>query len=160
MKFFPQAMDYWSGVCTRLAPVLFLAATPSLASAQESIEPQLLSNIRQVTADFEKAGEGYFSPDGKTIVFQAIRREYPFYQIYTQPLEGGTPKLISTGRGMTTCSYFSPDGKQILFASSHLSPDLAAIETKERQLQEEEKKSGSHRRVLLAIRSVHGHLCV
>ncbi len=146
MKSSLQPMHDRSGVGAFLFPVLLLTMLPSLARGQASIEPQFLSNIRQVTADFEKAGEGYFSPDCQTIVFQAIRREYPFYQIYTQPLEGGTPKLISTGRGMTTCSYFSPDGKQILFASSHLSPDLAAIEAKERQLQEEEKKAGTRRR--------------
>ena len=49
--------------------------------------------------------------------------EYPFYQIYTQTLDG-TPELISTGRGRTTCSYFHPDGETILFASSHLDPRL------------------------------------
>ena len=114
--------------------------------AQESVEPQFLSNIRQVTTGFEKAGEGYFSPDAKTIVFQAVQPQYPFYQIFVQPLEGGSAKMISTGRGRTTCSYFSPDGKQILFASSHLNPDLAAVEAKERQAKEEEKRSGKRRR--------------
>ena len=83
-----------------------------LADAQElsSVESSYLSGIRQVTDGFVKAGEGYFSPDGKQIIYQAVRQEYPFYQIYTQPLKGGTPRLISTGRGRTTCSYFSPDG--------------------------------------------------
>ena len=117
-----------------------------LAKAQDSIESKYITNIRQVTSGFDKAGEGYFSPDAKTIVYQAIRPEYPFYQIYTQPLAGGTPKLISTGRGRTTCAYFSPDGQSILFASSHLNPDLAAIEVKERQQQEEDRKAGTRRR--------------
>ena len=78
---------------------------------QESIEAKYLANVRQVTEGYVKAGEGYFSPDMATIVYQAIRPEYPFYQIYTQPLAGGTPRLISTGRGRTTCAYFSPDGQ-------------------------------------------------
>jgi Tol biopolymer transport system component len=120
-------------------------------SAQEetsSIESKYLSNVRQVTDGFEKAGEGYFSPDGKTIVYQAIRREYPFYQIYTQPLEGDDirPKLISTGRGRTTCSYFSPDGKRLLWASSHLDPNLYATEEMVRQQEAEDRKSGVRRR--------------
>ncbi len=141
-----RAMTRWYRLL--FLPVCFVAAAMWAQSSwgQDSIEAQFLSNIRQVTSGFERAGEGYFSPDGTMIVFQAIRPEYPFYQIYTQPLEGGTPKLISTGRGMTTCSYFSPDGKQILFASSHLNPDLEAVETRERQLQDEEKKEGKHRR--------------
>ena len=88
-----------------------------------SIESKYLSHIRQLTSDFAKAGEGYFSPDGKTIIFQAVPREYMFYQIYTLALPDGKPKLVSTGRGRTTCSYFAPDGKSIIFASSHLDPN-------------------------------------
>lgn len=118
----------------------------SFASAEDSIEPKFLTNIKQLTTGFEKAGEGYFSPDGKTIIYQAVRKEYPFYQIYTQPLSGGQPKLISTGRGRTTCSYFSPDGKRILFASSHLDPNIDQTEAAERKQQEEDKKSGVRRR--------------
>src|SRR5271167_1981576 len=87
-----------------------------------SIEPRYLANIRQVTSGFVRAGEGYFSPDGRTIIYQAVPQDYPFYQIYTQSLAGGKPHRVSTGRGKTTCSYFSPDGKGIIFASSHLDP--------------------------------------
>jgi Tol biopolymer transport system component len=45
------------------------------------LESRRLANIRQVTSGFAKAGEGYFSPDGRRIVFQAVPKEYPFYQI-------------------------------------------------------------------------------
>ena len=65
----------------------------------DSIEGQFLSNGRQVTSGFEKAGEGYFSPDGRTIIYQAVPRGYPFYQIYKQSLPDGKPQLVSTGRG-------------------------------------------------------------
>src|SRR5690242_3068386 len=54
--------------------------------ATESIEGKSLKNIRQLTADFTKAGEGYFSPDSGKIIYQAVPRDYMFYQIYTQPL--------------------------------------------------------------------------
>lgn len=111
-----------------------------------STEEKYLSDIRQVTSGFERAGEGYFSPDGKTIVYQAYPPGYPFYQIYTQPLAGGTPKLISTGRGRTTCSYFSPDGKKLLFASSHLDPQLDQTESEAKKQAAEDKKSGRRRR--------------
>jgi TolB protein len=111
------------------------AAEPMLSK----LEAKHLSNLRQVTSDFEKAGEGYFSPDGETIVYQAVRSGYPFYQIYTQPLAGGEPKLVSTGRGRTTCAYFSPDGKKLLFASSHLDPKLDATEEQQRKEDEENK---------------------
>ena len=50
-----------------------------------------LHNIRQVTADFVRAGEGYFSPDGKQIIFQAEEKGTgnPFYQIFVQDLATG-----------------------------------------------------------------------
>ena len=93
------------------------------SSAAPSIESKYLSHVRQLTSDFAKAGEGYFSPDGNTIIYQAVPREYMFYQIYTQTLPDGKPKMVSTGRGRTTCSFFAPDGKSIIFATSHLDPN-------------------------------------
>jgi len=123
------------------------APKPAAASATSpTTDSPYLKNIRQVTDGFLKAGEGYFSPDGKTIIYQAIRSGYPFYQIYSQPLKGGKPKLISTGRGRTTCAYFHPDGKRLLFASSHLDPDLAETEKKAIKEAEEDRRSGRRRR--------------
>ena len=119
------------------------------ADAQDSIEGKFLTNIRQVTSGMVKAGEGYFSPDGKSIVYQAQPLDYPFYQIFTQPLNAeasARPKLISTGRGRTTCSYFSIDGQRILFASSHLDPKMSETEEAERKQQAADKASGARRR--------------
>jgi Tol biopolymer transport system component len=126
--------------------VAVVMPTVSFAQETESVEKKFLSNVRQVTKGMEKAGEGYFSPDGKNIVYQAVAGGYPFYQIYTQPLAGGEPKRISTGRGRTTCSYFSPDGKKILFASSHEDPQMDQTEAAERKQLEEDKKAGVRRR--------------
>jgi Tol biopolymer transport system component len=119
------------------------------AGGQDSIESRTFSNIRQVTSGMQRAGEGYFSPDGRSIIYQAVPLDYMFYQIYTQPIAetGGTrPKLLSTGRGRTTCSYFSPDGQRVLFASSHLDPKLDETEAAEKKQQEEDKKAGIRRR--------------
>ena len=40
-------------------------------------EARHLKNIRQVTFGFAKAGEGYFRPDGKGIIFQAVPATSP-----------------------------------------------------------------------------------
>src|SRR5437879_4554983 len=113
----------------------------------DSVEPKFLANIRRLTYGFVKAGEGYFSPDSKTIIYQAVPEDYPFYQIYTQSLdEGAKPKLVSTGRGRTTCSNFSPDGKKILFASSHLDPKLSETEAAARKQQGEDRRNKTTRR--------------
>jgi Tol biopolymer transport system component len=34
--------------------------------------------------------------------------------------DGSDSKMISSGRGRTTCSYFLPNGKQVVYASTHL----------------------------------------
>src|SRR5262245_62659760 len=115
-----------------LAVSMVVVLLGAAAVGADSIESKFLKNPRQATSGFVKAGEGYFSPDGKTIIYQAVPKDYPFYQIYKQPLAGGEPQRISTGRGRTTCSYFSPDGKKLIFASSHLDPNMGATEQKER----------------------------
>ena len=54
-----------------------LAAEPAaetLSPAEAArLEAKHLTNIRQVTSGFAKAGEGYFRPDGRAIIFQARR---------------------------------------------------------------------------------------
>jgi Tol biopolymer transport system component len=130
-----------------LIAAVALAAAPAAAETPVSeLEAKFLSNVRQVTDGFSKAGEGYFSPDGKTIIYQAIAEPYPFYQIYVQPLDAGQPERVSTGRGRTTCSYFSPDGERIMFASSHFDPQIEKTEADAIRQQEEDRRTGARRR--------------
>lgn len=82
---------------------------------------------------FEKAGEAYFSPDGQSIVFQAVPTGKKDYQIYSMSLEERIPRMISTGKGACTCAFFRPDGKKVIFASSHGDPEL---DTREKQTEE------------------------
>lgn len=92
-----------------------------------SLESISLQNIQQITfpaMGFERAGEGYFSPDGKTIIFQAVPKGQEHYQIFTMDLETKIPHMVSTGRGACTCAFFRPDGQKIIFASSHEDPEL------------------------------------
>jgi TolB protein len=114
----------------RTASLLLLATftAPLQADDVPTQEAAHLTNIRQVTFGLPRAGEGYFSPDGETIVYQAYPVGYPFYQIYVQRLDERTPIRISPGRGRTTCAYFTRDGKQVLFSSAHTNPDMDAIE--------------------------------
>lgn len=121
----------------RWIALALLIVLPSVAIGEEPSaaqqESQHLGNIRQVTFGLPRAGEGYFSPDGQFIVYQAYPVGYPFYQIYVQPLDERGPRLLSTGRGRTTCAYFSRDGKQILFASAHTRSHLDVEELKTRE---------------------------
>jgi TolB protein len=111
-----------------LISLLAFGDDPKTAEA-DAAEAKHLRNIRQVTTGFGRAGEGYFSPDGNSVIFQASAAPQGDYQIYTLDLApGAKPKLVSTGKGKCTCSYYHPDGKSILFASTH----LAASEAKDK----------------------------
>ena len=116
-----------------LATILAVGAEPSKPQTADEArrEARHLKNIRQVTSDFGRAGEGYFRPDGKAIIFQAATTADGDYQIYTLDLKpAAEPKRVSTGRGKCTCSYYHPDGKSILYASTHLGASAEAAKSK------------------------------
>jgi Tol biopolymer transport system component len=81
-------------------------------------QSQRLANIRQLTHGGQNA-EAYWSPDGKRLIFQSTRDGLQCDQIYIMNADGSNPKMVSTGKGATTCGYFLPDGKRILYASTH-----------------------------------------
>jgi len=86
-------------------------------------EQKHLKNVRQLTFGGQNA-EAYFSADDKQLIFQHQGEGVPCDQIYTMPVDTqdgkpATPKLVSTGRGRTTCSYFFPTADRILFSSTH-----------------------------------------
>ena len=71
-----------------------------------------IANLKQLTFGGDNA-EAYFSFDNKNLVFQATNPKWGAEcdQIYVMPISGYTgdmPKLVSTGKGRTTCSYFMP----------------------------------------------------
>jgi Tol biopolymer transport system component len=135
-----------------LAPTLILAAaliaqhtsggpsgTPALSTEEVAgLEARHLKDIRQVTSGLARAGEGYFSPDGHSIIFQAVPNLPPSifhrpkpdedgYQIFLGALTEDAPaRMVSTGKGRCTCPYFHPSGRSILFASTHLDPSTTA----------------------------------
>jgi Tol biopolymer transport system component len=113
------------------------------AGAPPHQERDFLNRIRRLTVEGRRAGEGYWSADGKRLVFQSEREPgNPFYQIYTLDLVGGDTKRISPGVGKTTCAFFRPGTDEIAFASTHADP-------RSRQLQDEEnafRASGQERR--------------
>ncbi len=85
-----------------------------------------LSAVRQLTYDGRRSGEGYFSPDGKSLIFQSERdTANPFYQIFILDLESGNSHRVSPGIGKTTCGFFQPDSNRVLFASTHHDPEAA-----------------------------------
>ncbi|HLK30575.1 MAG TPA: hypothetical protein VKT28_18485 [Puia sp.] len=86
-------------------------------------------NIRQLTFGGDNA-EAYFSYDGKWLIFQhknekenVMCDQMYIGKIPTTPDEKFEPKMISSGKGRTTCGFFTKDGKHIIYASTHLGGD-------------------------------------
>jgi TolB protein len=110
-------------------------------------EAKYLRNIRQLTFGFERAGEAYFSPDMRHIVFQAEEKgANPFYQIYVMELASGRTWRVSPGVGRCTCAYFHPSGEKLIFASTHLDPEAPRKQREELERRAAEAKQGKPRR--------------
>jgi TolB protein len=110
---------------------LFPQNPPSTAASGALTVPgeeKHLKNVRQLTFGGQNA-EAYFSFEDKYLIFQHQGEGVPCDQIYSIPVDTpdgkpAAPKLISTGKGRTTCAYYFPSGDRVLFSSTHASsPD-------------------------------------
>ncbi len=100
------------------------AQSASQAAAPVQAGGPLITNARQLTFEGLRAGEGYFSADGRQMIFQSEREaDNPFYQMYLMDLETGDVRRVSPGHGKTTCGWISPDGKRVIFASTQDDPE-------------------------------------
>jgi Tol biopolymer transport system component len=85
-------------------------------------------NIRQLTFGGDNA-EAYWSFDGKQMVFQrtSLKDGVPCDQIFIGKVpQNGAPftyRMISSGKGRTTCAFFTKDNQHIIYASTHEGAD-------------------------------------
>ena len=80
----------------------------STLAADDNHERDFLTRVRRLTVEGKRAGEGYWSPDGKRLVFQSEREPgNPFYQIYEGAalLAGAEPYMLNT----TATTGYTPD---------------------------------------------------
>ena len=75
-------------------------------------------NLRQLTFGGENA-EAYFNGDGTEVIFQTTRDGFGCDQIFRMDVDGENQRLVSTGKGRTTCSYIFPNQPKILYSSTH-----------------------------------------
>lgn len=102
-------------------------------------DPLVMGPARQLTFVGPRAGEGYFSADGREMIFQSERDpNNPFYQIYLMNLETGKTQRVSPGKGQTTCAWIHPTQDKVMFSSTHLDPQNSEKVKKEL----ESRKSG------------------
>jgi Tol biopolymer transport system component len=143
MPFLPKGALVLLGVTVYFAMMGAVSPVGAQSASATTPERDFLSRIRRLTVEGRRAGEGYWSPDGRRLVFQSEREPgNPFYQIYAVDLTSGDTIRVSPGVGKTTCAFFRPGSDEILFASTHHDP-------RSKQYQDEElavRKSGKERR--------------
>jgi Tol biopolymer transport system component len=123
--------------------VLFVTAPALAQQPPGNHERDFLTRVRRLTLEGRRSGEGYWSPDGKRLVFQSEREPgNPFYHIYVMDLTTGDTQRVSPGTGKTTCSFFDPATGDILFASTHHDPRSAELQKEEIDV----RASGKERR--------------
>ena len=83
-------------------------------------EEKFFKSVKQLTSGGDNA-EAYFSFDDQMITFQVTNPKWNATcdQIFYSSIDNFEPKMVSTGKGRTTCSYFLPGDSLILFASTH-----------------------------------------
>jgi len=112
-------------MASRAAAALLLAASAAASPAGKDASSLIrsdekhLRNLRQLSFGGENA-EAYWSPDGRSLIYQASGEGTPCDQEFVLDLESGASRRVSTGRGKTTCGYFLEGGARILYASTHL----------------------------------------
>jgi len=130
-------------VCLLSAAVVGAGLLAGLEAQSPPAERDFLTRIRRLTVEGRRAGEGYWSKDGRQLVFQSEREPgNPFYQIYLMDMASGDVTRVSPGTGKTTCSFINPETGDVLFASTHHDP-------RSKQLQDDElafRASGKERR--------------
>ncbi len=119
----------------------FLLQTALQAQEIPAKPDAFVSGTRQITFSGKRAGEGYFSADGKRMIFQSEREAgNPFYQIYLLDFETGDTTRLSNGVGKTTCAWLHPDGRRFLYASTHGDEASGALQAAELQARAEGKQ--------------------
>ena len=102
--------------CTVAArPTRTYGAQPTPTDSRE----RRLRNLQQLTFGGQNA-EAYFDATGDRLIFQSTRAPFACDQIFTMRRDGSDVRLVSTGKGRTTCAFFFPDGRRVIYASTHL----------------------------------------
>ncbi len=91
--------------------------TPDVKELATPLELHHLQGLKQLTFGGDNA-EAYWSFGGDQLIFQTNHKPYQCDQIEEMPSTGGASKLVSTGKGRTTCSYFLKGDQEIIYAST------------------------------------------
>ena len=102
----------------RIASLCMLA----LAALDASAAPGKIPFTFEAMIRLQRIDDPQLSPDGKTVAFTVQSIDLPNNakptQIYTVPVDGGSPRMITHEASSNTRPRWSPDGKRIFFISN------------------------------------------
>ena len=97
-----------------------VALAGDLQAGSTTEERQFISNPRQLIYDGKRSGEGYFSEDGKKLIFQSEREEgNPFYQYIFSILKPAIPVASRRVSGKQLVDFSDPAMRR-LFLPPHI----------------------------------------
>jgi len=115
-----------------ISPFALAADQPKETMASARSMERHLANVRQLTFGRQNA-EAYFSFNGTKLILQSTNNWLKdssastgkpaesglgCYQMYVMDVESGTVRLVSAGKGATTCGYFFPGDSRVLYSST------------------------------------------
>lgn len=126
MKNYIILLGFFCGLIIELVVTVAVAVTIPTSGNIIDQSNKLITNQRQITFQGSRSGEGYFSADGKKLIYQSEREEgNPFYQMFVLDLISGKSTRISPGLGMTTCGWIHPNLKKAMWSSTHLDKKIS-----------------------------------
>jgi TolB protein len=101
-----------------------LPIPPTAAPSDSMIRPgeRHFAHLWQLTFGGQNA-EGYFSADGKKLIWQATRDLYPCDQMFIMDLVTGSWNRVSPGKGRCTCGSFYDHDQRVFWASTFAGAD-------------------------------------
>ena len=117
MRFARLALVF-AAAAAALAPAASRSRLPDSVAVRPDSGENHLANIRQLTFGGQNA-EAYWSRDGRRIIYQATADSLRCDQQFIMNADGSGKRMVSTGRGKTTCGYFYDRDRRIFYASTH-----------------------------------------
>ena len=113
----------------KIISVLILGFTFTSGYAQQPISTPQAAPIEEFKIwkipNVTNGAETYFSPDGKTLIYNGKETGDTEFHVYTINIDGPNRKRIND-KGSDACSYFNPNGRALIWTSTRDNLDLPA----------------------------------
>ncbi len=109
--------------------LLIFALTIQQSNAQTTVQTKTDTPLQEQfkiwkVPNVTRGVEPYFSPDGKTLIYNGKEEGDSTYKVYTINIDGTNRRRINSAPGNDACSFFNPDGKHLVWTTTKDNLDL------------------------------------